>query len=66
MDKIVIEGGRAIEGAVKVSGSKNAALPILVSSLLVARIPITSHDSLIWHPSVPRGKKAWMILGPSG
>ncbi len=35
MDKIIIEGGRPISGSVKVSGSKNAALPILVSSLLV-------------------------------
>ncbi len=34
MDKIIIEGGRPISGSVKVSGSKNAALPILVSSLL--------------------------------
>ncbi|MCP3954121.1 MAG: UDP-N-acetylglucosamine 1-carboxyvinyltransferase, partial [Desulfobacterales bacterium] len=34
MDKILIEGGRPISGSVKVSGSKNAALPILVSSLL--------------------------------
>jgi len=34
MDKIVIEGGRALKGEVKISGAKNAALPILVSSLL--------------------------------
>lgn len=34
MDKIVIEGGRVLQGNVKISGSKNAALPILVSSLL--------------------------------
>ena len=34
MDKIVIEGGRQLKGEVKISGSKNAALPILVSSLL--------------------------------
>ncbi len=34
MDKILIEGGRPVSGSVKVSGSKNAALPILVSSLL--------------------------------
>ena len=35
MDKIVVTGGRRLEGEVKVSGAKNAALPILVSSLLV-------------------------------
>lgn len=34
MEKIVIEGGRCLEGTVAVSGAKNAALPILVSALL--------------------------------
>ena len=34
MDKIIIEGGHEIKGAVKISGSKNAALPILISALL--------------------------------
>jgi UDP-N-acetylglucosamine 1-carboxyvinyltransferase len=34
MDKIIIQGGRRLEGTVRISGSKNAALPILFSSLL--------------------------------
>ncbi len=34
MDKIVVKGGRRLEGEVVVSGAKNAALPILASSLL--------------------------------
>jgi len=34
MDKIVVEGGRSLKGDVTISGSKNAALPILMSSLL--------------------------------
>ena len=34
MDKIIIEGGRRLEGEVQISGAKNAALPILASSLL--------------------------------
>jgi len=34
MDKIVIEGGRPLEGTVKVSGAKNAVLPILAATLL--------------------------------
>ena len=34
MDKIKIIGGKALKGTVSVSGSKNAALPILISSLL--------------------------------
>jgi UDP-N-acetylglucosamine 1-carboxyvinyltransferase len=34
LDKIVIQGGIPLAGEVRISGSKNAALPILVSSLL--------------------------------
>ena len=34
MDKIIVEGGRPLEGEVRISGAKNAALPILMSSLL--------------------------------
>ncbi len=34
MDKIIVKGGRRLEGEVRVSGAKNAALPILVSALL--------------------------------
>lgn len=34
MDKIIVRGGRALRGKVQVEGSKNAALPILLASLL--------------------------------
>jgi UDP-N-acetylglucosamine 1-carboxyvinyltransferase len=34
MDKMKIRGGKPLKGTVEVSGSKNAALPILISSLL--------------------------------
>ncbi len=34
MDKLLIEGGRRLRGEVRVSGAKNAALPILCASLL--------------------------------
>jgi len=34
MDKIVIEGGTSLKGTVKVSGAKNAALPIIASCIL--------------------------------
>ena len=34
MDKIVVEGGRTLSGEVRIGGAKNAALPILMSSLL--------------------------------
>ena len=36
MDKLVIEGGTPLSGEVRVSGAKNAALPILCASLLTA------------------------------
>ncbi len=34
MDKIIIRGGARLRGEVRISGAKNAALPILASSLL--------------------------------
>jgi UDP-N-acetylglucosamine 1-carboxyvinyltransferase len=34
MDRIVVEGGVALRGTVRVSGAKNAALPVLAASLL--------------------------------
>jgi UDP-N-acetylglucosamine 1-carboxyvinyltransferase len=36
MDKMVIQGGRKLRGYVEISGSKNAALPILAATLLHA------------------------------
>ena len=42
MDQIIISGGRSLKGAVKVSGAKNAALPILASSLLGGECVITN------------------------
>lgn len=36
MDSLLIRGGRRLEGELSVSGAKNAALPILFASLLVA------------------------------
>ena len=36
MDSILVRGGRRLQGDVVISGSKNAALPILMSSLLTA------------------------------
>ena len=40
MDKLVVEGGAPLRGEVRVSGAKNAALPILCASLLTAE-PLT-------------------------
>ncbi len=35
MDKLIIEGGIPLNGSVRISGSKNAALPILLASILL-------------------------------
>jgi len=37
MDRFVINGGKRLKGELKVDGSKNAALPIIVGSLLIAK-----------------------------
>jgi len=37
MDKLKITGGRPLEGEIRVSGAKNAALPIMCASLLSAK-----------------------------
>ena len=36
MDKFKIEGGKPLEGAVRISGAKNAALPIMAAALLTS------------------------------
>lgn len=40
MDKLLVTGGRALAGEVRVSGAKNAALPILCAALLTEK-PLT-------------------------
>src|SRR6059058_3961385 len=42
MDKIVVYGGRKLSGTIKVSGSKNSALPIIAATLLT-REPCVLH-----------------------
>jgi len=34
MDKIIIEGGRPLHGTIRVSGAKNAALPLMAAAIL--------------------------------
>lgn len=38
MDKLVIEGGIPLEGEVRISGAKNAALPLMAASLLASGV----------------------------
>jgi UDP-N-acetylglucosamine 1-carboxyvinyltransferase len=42
MDKIIVHGGHALTGSVRISGSKNSALPILAATLLT-REPCVIH-----------------------
>jgi UDP-N-acetylglucosamine 1-carboxyvinyltransferase len=50
MDQFEIEGGRPLHGRVKISGSKNAALPILIATLLtdetcvIENVPVLLRD----------------------
>ncbi len=46
MDKLIIRGGRRLQGSVSIAGAKNAALPELCAALLVA-------DTLVLH-NVPQ------------
>ena len=36
MEKLFIQGGRRLSGTVKVSGAKNAVLPVIAASLLAS------------------------------
>lgn len=40
MDKFLIRGGNVLNGTVKISGAKNAALPLL-AAMILAETPIT-------------------------
>ena len=43
MDRFQIQGGLPLQGQVRISGAKNAALPILCASLLTAE-PLVVHN----------------------
>lgn len=43
MDSLIITGGIPLEGEVRISGAKNAALPILAATLLTEQ-PVTIHN----------------------
>lgn len=77
MDKFIIQGGNSLKGEVDISGSKNAALPILCSSILAdspctyTRIPslrdintITSVLSTLGI-GVERPQKGCVVLNPT-
>jgi len=43
MEKFQIEGGQVLEGSIRISGAKNAALPIIMSTLLADGVSIISN-----------------------
>jgi len=43
LDKFIIEGGTPLKGTIQISGSKNAALPLMAASLLTDS-PVTIHN----------------------
>jgi UDP-N-acetylglucosamine 1-carboxyvinyltransferase len=53
MEKLVVHGGSTLRGAVCISGSKNASLPILAASLLtdeevvIRRVPDVSDTNFM-------------------
>ena len=53
MEKLVIEGGRVLNGAITASGAKNSALPIIVASALA------EEESLL--ENVPHGTDVEII-----
>jgi UDP-N-acetylglucosamine 1-carboxyvinyltransferase len=44
LDKIIVRGGKALAGKVKVSGAKNAVLPIIAASILAEKGTCVIHD----------------------
>ena len=43
MDKLLITGGNPLQGEISISGAKNAALPILASTLLTGQTMVISN-----------------------
>ncbi|MCQ6264872.1 UDP-N-acetylglucosamine 1-carboxyvinyltransferase [Fictibacillus sp. WQ 8-8] len=44
MEKIIVRGGRRLEGSVKVEGAKNAVLPVIAASILASKGTSTIKD----------------------
>ena len=78
MDKLIVEGGHLLKGAVNVSGSKNASLPILAAALLtdepvrISRVPDVSDTNYMIQilsqlgASVERSSGTVRIESPDG
>ncbi len=47
MDRIIIEGRNKLSGSVRISGSKNAALPIIASTILTAKACVLTNVPML-------------------
>lgn len=54
MEKIIVRGGKALAGTVKISGAKNAVLPIMAASILPQHGECVIHDT-------PKLDDVWMM-----
>ena len=66
MDKLIIKGGRPLEGEINISGAKNAALPILAATLL-ADAPVNISNVPHLHDittTIGLFARQWLILNP--
>jgi UDP-N-acetylglucosamine 1-carboxyvinyltransferase len=61
MDQLVIEGGVPLRGEVRISGAKNAALPILCASLLTSEPLVLSNV-----PQLKDVSTMWALLAQMG
>ena len=65
MDKLITHGGVPLHGSVDISGAKNAALPLLISTLLapgehiVDNVPKASRPRRSWNCSGAWAARAW-------
>ena len=48
MDRIRIVGGRPLNGRIPISGAKNAALPLMIASLLTDELLILENVPHLW------------------
>lgn len=61
MDKLVIHGGNPLQGTVRVSGAKNAVLPIIVASMLA-----TTESTLLEIPKLDDVHTVCEVIGSLG
>ena len=52
MDKLIITGGKRLDGEIRISGSKNSSLPIIAATLLASE-PVTVATCRICRTSPP-------------